>query len=662
MPIMVGADSIVHERDFNSIEFLSVAPLSSSEAIVCFADVWSGDTGCALVGLGKATVDANRFLSLGYNFPDGGNGPFSLAVAPLSSSEAIVCSNACSGQCGGASCRHLKASGTGLSAGPALDMSSLAANSAPMVVAPLSASTATVCYAGSYTLVSVSGTALSKGTEVADCTVSAIAPLSSSKAIACSSTMCTLLSVSGGTLSKSADLAVSAGEMILLAPLSESEAILCYYVDGSTSNLCTLLSVAAGGTLSQGVDLVVNTRTTSHLAVAGFSESEAIVCYHGDHVLPVSEHYSLSRIYTIAGPTTCSQLRASGNTLINSGEFVVDASDRMLWSLALEPTGSYEAILCYLDAVPSEGCDVCRSALVKCNELRRALPPSPPLEVVQEQATHQVTMLLTAAGAVEDYTDEVKDAIRANVASELGLGVDSVTVTVSAASVRIALAVGYSSAAAAAAGQASLVQKAGGSIMDATAFLSTNALAVSVESIDQAPTVTSLSSQPSDAPAVPTGAIVGAAAGGGAVLLLLITVVSYYKLWRRAKPNEKPQSLTKSGRGAVEPKAVATNLAEEKFSPRDVKAPPRDARARARVVQEEQEEQEEQVVLEHTSAQPPPLIEMVNTIKKELGIDGTLAQVVAKGCEELGVDTKGKPLVQQAVECCVILGGRQQSA
>lgn len=68
------------------------------------------------------------------------------------------------------------------------------------------------------------------------------------------------------------------------------------------------------------------------------------------------------------------------------------------------------------------------------------------------------------------------------------------------------------------------------------------------------------------------------------------------------------------------------------------------------------------VVLEQTSAQPPPLIEMVNAIKKELGIDGTLAQVVAKGCEELGVDTKGKALNQQATECWVILGGSQRSA
>ena len=75
-----------------------------------------------------------------------------------------------------------------------------------------------------------------------------------------------------------------------------------------------------------------------------------------------------------------------------------------------------------------------------------------------------------------------------------------------------------------------------------------------------------------------------------------------------------------------------------------------------------QEEQVEQVVLEQTSAQPPPLIEMANTIKKELGIDGTLAQIVAKGCEELGVDTKGKALVQQATECWVILGGGQHLA
>lgn len=148
---------------------------------------------------------------------------------------------------------------------------------------------------------------------------------------------------------------------------------------------------------------------------------------------------------------------------------------------------------------------------------------------------HQVTMLLTAAGAVEDYTDEVKDAIRANVASELGLGVDSVTVTVSAASVRIALAVGYSSADAAAAGQVSLAQKAGGSIMDASAFLSTNSLAVSVESIDQAPTVTSAVDDEPTGTTIIIGIIIGIATGA----IVLVWGLRRHMKMKRSKEAEE---------------------------------------------------------------------------------------------------------------------------
>jgi len=51
----------------------------------------------------------------------------------------------------------------------------------------------------------------------------------------------------------------------------------------------------------------------------------------------------------------------------------------------------------------------------------------------------------------------------------------------------------------------------------------------------------------------------------------------------------------------------------------------------------------------------PTLMEMVSKLKVELGIDGSVADVVAKACEELGVSAKGKSLVEQAGECWSLL-------
>ena len=52
-----------------------------------------------------------------------------------------------------------------------------------------------------------------------------------------------------------------------------------------------------------------------------------------------------------------------------------------------------------------------------------------------------------------------------------------------------------------------------------------------------------------------------------------------------------------------------------------------------------------------SSSAPPPLIEVVNLLKKELGISGNITQVVAEACKQLGVETRGKSLAEQAAEC-----------
>ena len=52
-----------------------------------------------------------------------------------------------------------------------------------------------------------------------------------------------------------------------------------------------------------------------------------------------------------------------------------------------------------------------------------------------------------------------------------------------------------------------------------------------------------------------------------------------------------------------------------------------------------------------TKGEAPPLIEMVGVIKRELGLEGTLAEVVAEACKQLGVSTEGNTLAEQATLC-----------
>jgi len=52
---------------------------------------------------------------------------------------------------------------------------------------------------------------------------------------------------------------------------------------------------------------------------------------------------------------------------------------------------------------------------------------------------------------------------------------------------------------------------------------------------------------------------------------------------------------------------------------------------------------------------PLPLVEIVEIIKQEVGVDGTISDVVARGCAQLGVKTQGKSLIEQANECVKML-------
>ena len=55
------------------------------------------------------------------------------------------------------------------------------------------------------------------------------------------------------------------------------------------------------------------------------------------------------------------------------------------------------------------------------------------------------------------------------------------------------------------------------------------------------------------------------------------------------------------------------------------------------------------------SASALPLFEMVNALKRELGIEGNISEVVGRACTELGVSTEGKNLTEQATECWALV-------
>ena len=53
-----------------------------------------------------------------------------------------------------------------------------------------------------------------------------------------------------------------------------------------------------------------------------------------------------------------------------------------------------------------------------------------------------------------------------------------------------------------------------------------------------------------------------------------------------------------------------------------------------------------------------PLVETVDVLRRELALKGTAAQVVKQACAQLGVDTIGNALTQQANECWEIVMGK----
>ena len=55
----------------------------------------------------------------------------------------------------------------------------------------------------------------------------------------------------------------------------------------------------------------------------------------------------------------------------------------------------------------------------------------------------------------------------------------------------------------------------------------------------------------------------------------------------------------------------------------------------------------------------PPMVDMVELIKRELGLSGEMHEVIATACEQLHVSPQGKSMLDQGYECWSLLSGKQ---
>ena len=157
--------------------------------------------------------------------------------------------------------------------------------------------------------------------------------------------------------------------------------------------------------------------------------------------------------------------------------------------------------------------------------LRRGEPPA---ETAETSAPVTVSVTLTAAGSVDDYTPTVQSAMRSKIAAAFSVSVDQVTLTITAGSVTILIAIQAASAAAAATVQNGLTSQVS-TPAAASAFLTTSSLGVSVTSVGTVGTATTAPSPPpAAAPFFPPaeassniGMVIVAGGGGGAFLLVL---------------------------------------------------------------------------------------------------------------------------------------------
>jgi hypothetical protein len=303
----------IQEAIFNNknSDYISVAMLDSSKAIVCYRDNgnFSYGTACVL-SISGTTVTAGTPVVF-----ESANSPY-ISVAMLDSSKAIVCYRDGGNANYGTAC-VLSISGTTVTAGTPVVFES--ATSSYISVAMLDSSKAIVCYRddgnagyGTACVLSISGTTVTAGTPVvfesANSEYISVAMLDSSKAIVCYTdngnssygTAC-VLSISGTTVTAGTPVVFESAysDYFSVAMLDSSKAIVCYRDNGNSSYGTACVLSISGTTVTAGTPVVFESASSYYFSVAMLDSSKAIVCYQDGG----NSYYGTACVLSISGTT-----------------------------------------------------------------------------------------------------------------------------------------------------------------------------------------------------------------------------------------------------------------------------------------------------------------------------------------------------------------------
>lgn len=321
-----GEGLVVNEND---TYHLSVASVSETSGVVCFRD--QGGSGLVkCVSLGLSGQSLTKVSEVVVNAAATSVDYLAVARLRMSPATAIVCyRNTNASTYGAGVCAPLPLSSMTLGA----DLVVNEGSTTHFSIATLSDTRSVVCYAdgatslsGTCTALAFDGTALSV-VNGAHLTVSSgeakhisAARFSSTALIVCFSDVsnaqfgaCSRLTLNGDLLDKVANLTVNDAftEDVSVAGFSETEAVMCFSSGNSTKvGLCSAVSVSGANLLNSGNSLPFNNAQPVFVSVAHLSESTGLVCYRDAG----NQDYGTCNALEVAEVTTTSSTETSSTT------------------------------------------------------------------------------------------------------------------------------------------------------------------------------------------------------------------------------------------------------------------------------------------------------------------------------------------------------------
>jgi hypothetical protein len=409
-----GTPSVVNN---GGTSFVSQGALSDTEGITCYTDFFPDGHGvCNVLGVSGANDTA---ITVGPDYVFNANLTEYISVAPLSATTAVVCYSD-SGNTKLVTCAALQMQGDSLQRGEPVHIDMEAELSPYISVSGLSESLGLVCYTcngctsqdrrGLCAVLELSGTTLAvvgdrfalSGSQVA--THISVQGFTASSAVVCYSKQgdgtCALLSVSTSSISSQSEQVFHSGSVnffntIRQAKVSETSGVLCYadaLNDQNRENFAACGSFEiAGSTLSLGNTEVVNNGTSTFVSVAPLTSQGggdgAIVCY-ADLGMPING--------IPAGPGTCKVLDTWGDSVVVGAANLV--RDSPTERVSLSALSADVAVMCYTDE--GAGPMSCRT-----------------VSVVPITTTTTLTSTLTETGTSTTSTSESTDGLPSSLTS-----------------------------------------------------------------------------------------------------------------------------------------------------------------------------------------------------------------------------------------------------